>query len=114
MVICWLPYFIVAFYDSFHASCWSGFYTIALIIALPTYCLRPLIYLAYNRHDQSTTEHDSENISRSTKVKSFKKAINKLDKVVFMSAKKRKIDVEKGTKAGQDETKSDEKFQQLA
>jgi hypothetical protein len=54
------------------------------------------IYLAYNRHDQSTTEHDSENISRSTKVKSFKKAINKLDKVVFMSAKKRKIDVEKG------------------
>jgi hypothetical protein len=27
-----------------------------------------------------------------------------------MSAKKRKIDVEKGTKAGQDETKSDEKF----
>ncbi len=110
MVICWLPYFIVAFYDSFHASCWSGFYTIALIVALPTYCLRPLIYLAYNRHDQSTTEHDSENISRSTKVKSFKKAINKLDKVVFMSAKKRKIDVEKGTKAGQDETKSDEKF----
>jgi hypothetical protein len=110
MVICWLPYFIVAFYDSFHASCWSGFYTIALIVALPTYCLRPLIYLAYNRHDQSTTEHDSENISRSTKVKSFKKAINKLDKVVFMSTKKRKIDVEKGTKAGQDETKSDEKF----
>ena len=110
MVICWLPYFIVAFYDSFHASCWSGFYTIALIVALPTYCLRPLIYLAYNRHDQSTTEHDSENISRSTKVKSFKKAINKLDKVVFMSSKKRKIDVEKRTKEGQDEPKSDEKF----
>ncbi|XP_063416028.1 putative uncharacterized protein DDB_G0282133 [Mytilus trossulus] len=88
-ILCWLPYYIVTFYDSLHENIWSGFYTITLIGAVLSFFLKPLIYLAHNRHDPDEETCLYTNAKRTT-VKSFRKTVNKLDAILFMSPRSHK------------------------
>ena len=88
MVFLWLPYFIVSFVSVNDKDLWGGFFSIVSVIAMISYCLKPIIYLAHNRHYQSVTKDTMPEkvVEKANKVRSsINEAINKLDKVMFKS-----------------------------
>lgn len=88
MAFLWLPYFIVSFLSVNDKDMWRGIFSIVSVIAMISYCLKPAIYLAHNRHYQSVTKETMPEkvVEKANKVRnSITEAINKLDKVMFKS-----------------------------
>ncbi|XP_060065907.1 uncharacterized protein LOC132546214 [Ylistrum balloti] len=90
LLVLWLPYFIVLFR---HAAIndtdfWRGYYSVTVILALFSFCIKPIIYLSHNRHMQEKTKDTiPENVvNRASALRmSFGDVVDKLDKIVFKS-----------------------------
>ncbi|XP_069128936.1 uncharacterized protein [Argopecten irradians] len=90
LLVLWLPYFIVVFR---HAGLndpdfWRGYYSITIIIALFSFCVKPIVYLSHNRHMQEKTKNTIPEsvVTRASAVRmSVSDVVDKLDKIVFKS-----------------------------
>ncbi|KAJ8306979.1 hypothetical protein KUTeg_015063 [Tegillarca granosa] len=90
VTFCWIPYFVASYVDSINQNekMWRGAYTITIIVANVSYCIKPIIYLAHNRHyRENITSTIPENVkAKATAVKaSISTFADKLDKVLFKS-----------------------------
>ncbi|XP_033744113.1 uncharacterized protein LOC117329989 [Pecten maximus] len=90
ILILWLPYFIVVFRHAISNDLefWRGYYSITIIIALFSFCIKPIIYLSHNRHMQEKTKNTIPDnvVNRATALRmSFSDVVDKLDKIVFKS-----------------------------
>lgn len=85
----WFPYFIICFVKLNDKSLWNGYLSLTMVIAMISYCLKPVIYLAHNRHYREiAVETIPDNaVRKASKVRnSLVDVLNKVDKIVFKSA----------------------------
>ncbi|OWF52447.1 uncharacterized protein LOC110447753 [Mizuhopecten yessoensis] len=90
LLLLWLPYFIVLFRHAGvnDSEFWRGYYSVTVIVALFSFCIKPIIYLSHNRHMQEKTKNTlPENVvERASALRmSFSDVVDKLDKIVFKS-----------------------------
>lgn len=89
MLFLWFPYFIICFVKLNDKSLWNGYLSLTMVIAMISYCLKPVIYLAHNRHYREiAVETMPDNaVRKASKVRnSLVDVLNKVDKIVFKSA----------------------------
>ena len=89
MLFLWFPYFIICFVKLNDKSLWNGYLSLTMVIAMISYCLKPVIYLAHNRHYREiAVETIPDNaVRKASKVRnSLVDVLNKVDKIVFKSA----------------------------
>ena len=89
MLFLWFPYFIICFVKLNDKSLWNGYLSLTIIIAMISYCLKPIIYLSHNRHYREiAVETIPDNAVRgASKVRnSLVDVLNKVDKIVFKSS----------------------------
>jgi uncharacterized membrane protein len=96
MLICHLPYFIINIADYADSDdIWGGYYSITVIFFLVSYCLKPVIYLAHNRkYREGYKETMPEKVieKANTARKSVSNFMDKLDKAMFKTPGKKKLD----------------------
>lgn len=96
MLVCHLPYFainIADFADS--GDIWGGYYSITVIFFMVSYCMKPVIYLAHNRkYREGYKETMPEKVieKANTARKSVSNFMDKLDKAMFKTPGKKKLD----------------------
>lgn len=89
MLFLWLPYFIICFVKLNDKSLWNGYLSLTMVIAMISYCLKPIIYLAHNRHyrEIAVDTIPDNAVRKASKVRnSLVDVLNKVDKIVFKSA----------------------------
>lgn len=94
MLFLWLPYFIIAFVSISDKNLWGGYRTIGSVIAMSSYCVKPVIYLAHNRSFRKVTTDTlpQKMVEKATKIRdSVNEALDKIEKVMFMSAATKKF-----------------------
>ncbi|XP_061164471.1 G-protein coupled receptor moody-like [Saccostrea echinata] len=96
MLVCHCPYFainIADFADS--GDIWGGYYSITVIFFMVSYCTKPIIYLAHNRkYREGYKETMPEKVieKANTARKSVSNFMDKLDKAMFKTPGKKKLD----------------------
>lgn len=96
MLICHAPYFsinIADFADS--GDIWGGYYSITVIFFMVSYCLKPIIYLTHNRnYRKGYKETMPETVieKANTARKSVSNFMDKIDKAMFKTPGKKKLD----------------------
>ena len=88
LTVCWLPFLILALANALNDSVWQGWYFLTFIFSVLSFIAKPIIYMAHNRHfrQNSTMALPQSVSSRVERIRnSISLAVNKLDKVVFVS-----------------------------
>ena len=89
IVLCYLPYYIVWYYDLYTAGgLWDGFYTIALLVLHASFALKPIIYLGHNHHYRAVTKEtipESVRERASAVRNSVSTAVDRVDDFIFRS-----------------------------
>lgn len=95
LVVCYLPYYIVWYYDAYDSGrAWGGFYTMSMLIIHTSFALKPVIYLGHNRHYRAVTK---ETIPKRVRARaravreSVSSVVDKMDDLVFRSASNRRF-----------------------
>ncbi|KAK3099209.1 hypothetical protein FSP39_001012 [Pinctada imbricata] len=96
MIVCYVPYFAINFadYDD-SGEIWGGYYTITVILVMVSYCMKPIIYLSHNKHYRKgykETMPEKVIVKAVNVTKSINKMMDKLDKVMFKTPGKKKLD----------------------
>lgn len=96
MFVCHAPYFAINIADFFDSGdIWGGYYSITVIFFMVSYCLKPVIYLAHNRnYRKGYKETMPENVIEKANVarKSVSDFMTKIDKAMFKTPGKKKLD----------------------
>lgn len=95
LVVFYLPYYIVWYYDAYNpGTLWGGFYTLTMIIIHTSFALKPIIYLGHNRHYRAVTKETIPEKVRervSAVRASVSNAVDKVDDFIFRSPTNRKF-----------------------
>lgn len=96
MFVCHAPYFAINIADFFDSGdIWGGYYSITVIFFMVSYCMKPVVYLAHNRnYRKGYKETMPENVIEKANVarKSVSDFMTKLDKAMFKTPGKKKLD----------------------
>ncbi|CAG2244734.1 unnamed protein product [Mytilus edulis] len=94
MIFLWLPYIIISFVSVSDKDLWGGFRSIVTVIAMLSYALKPVIYLAHNKKFRTVTTKTmpTKMVEKARNVRnSINTALDKIDNIMFMSASTKKF-----------------------
>lgn len=94
MIFLWLPYIIISFVSVSDKDLWGGFRSIVTVIAMLSYALKPVIYLAHNKKFRTVTTKTmpKKMVEKARNVRnSINTALDKIDNIMFMSASTKKF-----------------------
>ncbi|XP_062568681.1 uncharacterized protein LOC134230843 [Saccostrea cucullata] len=96
MLVCHGPYFAINIADYADSDdIWGGYYSITVIFFMVSYCAKPIIYLAHNRkYREGYKETMPEKVieKANTARKSVSNFMDKIDKAMFKTPGKKKLD----------------------
>lgn len=85
----WLSYLIASYYDVYApGAIWRGAYTLGILLANVSYCIKPIIYLAHNKnYRRETIKSVPETVKKkaSEVSQSVEKTMDAIHKKVFVS-----------------------------